>query len=150
MLTLGIRIDCKMQLTVCRVCVLRNRKPRLQQAAIYATADQHETLFCLIGLRSKIDWQLHDRRSKRDSGCRQTLTMSGCSRHLRTDSAALSRSQKEKSVCVRVNQSGSRPTISRSGGRAWPRLLPVNAVFLVGLAVPAIVVDVKVLTGRRQ
>jgi hypothetical protein len=27
---------------------------------------------------------------------------------------------------------------------------PVNAVFLVGLAVPAIVVDVKILTGRRQ
>ncbi|WP_408370612.1 DUF1488 family protein [Paraburkholderia sp. RL18-103-BIB-C] len=27
---------------------------------------------------------------------------------------------------------------------------PVNPVFLVGLAVPAIVVDVKILTGRRQ
>jgi hypothetical protein len=66
------------------------------------------------------------------------------------DGAALSRSPKERSVGVRVNPSGSRPAISRSGGRARPRLLPVNAVFLVGLAVPAIVVDVKVLTGRRQ
>jgi hypothetical protein len=27
---------------------------------------------------------------------------------------------------------------------------PVNTVFLVGLAVPAIVVDVKILAGRRQ
>jgi hypothetical protein len=40
-----------MQLTVCRVCILRNRKPRLQQAAIYITADQHEISFRLTGQR---------------------------------------------------------------------------------------------------
>jgi hypothetical protein len=42
------------QLTVCRVCVLRNRKPRLQQAAIYTPADQHEISSRLTGPRSEV------------------------------------------------------------------------------------------------
>jgi hypothetical protein len=43
-----------MQLTVCRVCVLLNRKPRLRQAAIYTTPDQHEISFRLTGPRSEV------------------------------------------------------------------------------------------------
>jgi hypothetical protein len=43
-----------MQLTVCRICFLRNRKPRLRQAAIYTPADQHEISFRLAGPRSEV------------------------------------------------------------------------------------------------
>jgi hypothetical protein len=70
------------------------------------------------------------------------------------DGAASLRSPNGNSACARVNPSGSRPTISRSGARAGlppvTGLSPVNAVFPVGLAVPALVVDVKILAGRHQ
>ena len=84
-------------------------------------AHRHEISFRLAGHRSEVACTITREALKAQfwlPGDAEMLTRSACSRHLRTDGAALSRSPNENSACARVNQSGSRPTISRSGSRS--------------------------------
>jgi hypothetical protein len=81
-------------------------------------ADRHEVSFRLTGHRSEVACAITREALEAQFWLPKVADLVPCSRHLPTDGTALSRSRKEKSACVRVNPSGSRPAISRSGGRA--------------------------------
>ncbi len=152
-LTLEIRVDCEHatnRLAHLRLPQRQTRPPANAGAgAIYAAVERHEVLFHLTGLQNRTGCRLHDRRSKRDSGCRLTLTWPGAQGVSLMDGAALSRLPQDKPAWQRTGEARSRRFPDKAPGPGG-FLSPANAVLLVGLAMPSIVVDVKIQTGGRQ